>query len=160
MGQLEKMVNLLSDWLRLEQDLAKWLCGFSSKGLIYKNPHQCIVGFPSNGFRSDGMLTDNISLLAVEVEAAQTHPDTNVGKYWLLHEKKKYKKIVLLHIYTPEFNSYPCRKELAEFYAEKMRLEVPFEYIVLDHRKATEYISTLESMKGVISAKLHETFTR
>ena len=152
------MTKISSDWLKLEEDLTKWLRGYSSKQLIYKGPNQCIVGFPSNGFRSDGMLTDNNALLAIEVEATQTHPDTNVGKYWLLHKEKKYNKIILFHIYTPKFNSYGWRKKLAEFYAKKMREEVPIEYIILDYRAAAEYSSTLESIKNVISTKLHETF--
>ena len=104
------------------------------------------------------MLADNNTLLAVEVEASQTHPDTNVGKYWLLFEEKRYNKVVLFHIYTPKFNSYPWRKRLAEFYFGKMRPEVPLEYIVLDYRKATDYGSTLEAIKRLISVKLHEIF--
>ena len=152
------MTKISSDWLKLEEDLAKWLRGYSSKHLIYKGPNQCIVGFPSNGFRSDGMLTDNNTLLAIEVEVTQTHPDTNVGKYWLLYEIKKYNKIILFHIYTPKFNSYGWRIKLAEFLAEKMHAEVPIEYIILDYRTATKYGSSLESIKSEILAKLRETF--
>lgn len=146
------------DWSNLEKDLTKWLAGFSSQGLVYKNQYQSIAGLPSTAFQSDGMLTDGDTLLAIEVEATQSHPDTNVGKYWFLFENKKYKKIVLFHIYTPKFRSYGWRKQLAEFYADKMRREVPIEYIRLDRRKDTDYDSTLESIKKEIAAKLHETF--
>ena len=82
-------------WKNLEKDLCTWLKLLSSSELVYCNPYQAIIGFPPNGFRSDGMITDNRVLVALEVEAGQTHPDTNVGKYWLLYNVyRKYEKIL------------------------------------------------------------------
>jgi len=79
------------------------------------------------------MLANDHILVAIEVEAGQTHPDTNTGKYWLLNvEYKLYKKTVLFHIYTPDFRSYPWRKKLSEFYVKKMSSEVPVEYVPMD----------------------------
>ena len=77
----------MKKWLNFEKDLVDWLSHFSNENLKFRNSYQAIVGFPQDGFRSDGMLTDGNVLLAIEVEAGQTHPDTNVGKYWLLHSQ-------------------------------------------------------------------------
>lgn len=145
-------------WIQLESDLSKWLSKFSSEKIIYKNSHQAIVGFPSDGFRSDGMLTDDNILLAIEVEAGQTHPDTNTGKYWLLYNYKMYKKIVLFHIYTPKFDSYGWRKELAEFYIEQMKSEVPVEYKVIDCRNSDDYDKVLSELKKKIKRKIKKDF--
>ncbi|MBL0892160.1 MAG: hypothetical protein IBJ19_16335 [Gemmatimonadaceae bacterium] len=82
-------------------------------------------------------MTNGASLLAVEVEVKQTHPDTNVGKYWLLAEHRRYQHVVLLQVYTPGYNSYPWRKRLAEYYAIRMQRELPFEYHQLDLRTST-----------------------
>ena len=69
-----------SPWLDFESSLAGWMAKFANDKLAFKNGNQAIPGFPSNGFRADGLLTDGETLLAIEVEVAQTHPDTNVGK--------------------------------------------------------------------------------
>lgn len=66
-------------WTNLEKDLVDWLKIFSSDTLQFRNSYQATIGFPPDGFRSEGMLTDGITLLAVEVEAAQSHPDTKRG---------------------------------------------------------------------------------
>lgn len=150
-------------WKKLEDDLNKWLKTFAQRyGLTYRNPYQSVEGFPYDGFKSDGMLTDGRSLLVIEIEATQAHPDTNVAKYWLLQSRyKKFEKIVLLHIYTPKFDSYGWRKELARFCAEKMSNEgVPIEYIVLDCRekKPNEYVAVLGDVKRRIEEKAREVF--
>lgn len=103
----------MSVWKQLEHDLTQWLQACATDLIIYRNPNQAIAGFPSDGFRSDGMLTDGRTLIAIEVEAGQMHPDTNVGKYWLLHQAyRPYERIILFHIYTPDFNSYGWRLHL------------------------------------------------
>ena len=105
------------------------------------------------------MLTDGHVLMAIEVEAGQTHPDTNTGKYWLVHGKhKSYEKIVLFHVYTPEFSSYGWRKRLAEFYVERMRTEVPIEYLLLDYRTASDYNATLAEIKAAIRERIGKEF--
>jgi hypothetical protein len=112
----------MANWKQLEKDISKWLSTFASANIRFCNSHQAIAGFPSHGFRNDGMLANDRVLIAVEVEAGQMHPDTNVGKYWLLYaEYKQYQKIVLFHVYTPDFDSYDWRKKLGEFYARQMR---------------------------------------
>jgi hypothetical protein len=146
-------------WKELEQAVSLWLKTFSSDTLIFRGSYQAIYGFPFDGFRSDGMLTNGTSLVAIEVEAGQIHPDTNVGKYWLLHaEYKAYEKIVLFHIYTPYYNSYGWRKKLAAFYADKMGHEVPIEYIVLDYRSATDFEAVLSQVKATIGQTVVEMF--
>jgi hypothetical protein len=64
----------------------------------------------------------------------------------------------LFHIYTPDFKRYESRKELGEFYAQKMKAEVPIEYIPLDRRDATDYSATLAEVKSQIRAKIREKF--
>lgn len=147
-------------WTQLENALSRWLSTFSSEKIQFRNSHQAIIGFPSDGFRSDGMLANDEVLIAMEVEAGQTHPDTNTGKYWLLHTKReRYKKIILFHIYTPDFNSYGWRKELAEFYVEQMQKSgVPIEYILLDYRNANDYHQTLIELKQKIGKRVKEEF--
>ncbi len=144
----------MPNWSQFEKDISNWLSTFESATVKYKNSYQAIPGFPSDGFRSDGVLTDGKILIAVEVEAAQMHPDTNVGKYWLLKKYKCYQKIILFHIYTPRFNSYPWRKTLAEFYFSKMRSEFNIEYILLDYRQASDYGKTLKTIKTTISKRI------
>ncbi len=108
----------MANWKQLEKDLTTWLATYASSKLQYRNPYQAIIGFPSDGLRSDGMLTDGNKLLAIEVEAGQMHPDTNVGKYWFLYSQyKAYEQMTLCHIYTPDFNSYGWRKPMGELYA-------------------------------------------
>ena len=123
-----------SPWLKFEASVAKWMSQFEKQGLTFKSGHQAIPGFPSSGFRADGLLTNGKILLALEIEVKQTHPDTNVGKYWLLMQHQQYEKIILFHVYTPAYNSYGWRKTLAEFYASKMSVDIPFEYHVIDMR--------------------------
>ncbi len=45
-------------WIRLEQDITSWLSSYSSNSIEFRNSHQAIVGFPPDGPRSDGMLSD------------------------------------------------------------------------------------------------------
>jgi len=149
----------MNNWSKLEKDLVDWLSNFSNENLQFRNSFQTIVGFPSDGFRSDGMLTDGNVLLAIEVEAGQTHPDTNVGKYWLLHSQiKKYRKIILFHVYTPKFKSYPWRKRLGEFYIDRMRGEVPIEYIQMDMRNVQEYDEVLFEVQTAIQGHILKEF--
>jgi hypothetical protein len=130
----------MSDWFQLEQDLGNWLSTYGEGKLTYKNSYQAIFGFPSDGFRSDGMLTNGKVLIALEIEAGQMHPDTNVGKYWLLQSQDQaYEKIILFHVFTPRFDSYGWRKKLGEFYAKKMGAEIPFEYVLVDKRESVDY---------------------
>jgi hypothetical protein len=125
-------------WYSFEERLARWLSQRESSALQFRNGYQAIPGFPSDGFRADALLTDGRTLLALEIEFKQTHPDTNVGKYWLLADHKLYEKVILVHIFTPGYNSYPWRKTLGEFYADRMGKELPFEYIQLDLRSCTD----------------------
>ena len=125
--------------------------GFERPTLSFRAGWSAIPGFPTNGFRADGVLTNSRTLLALEVEVKQTHPDTNVGKYWLLTEHQKYERVVLFHVYTPAFNSYGWRKTLGEFYAKRMAMESQFEYVLLDLRGATDhtaaYAEVVETME-------------
>jgi hypothetical protein len=130
------MTKDFSPWLKFETSLATWMRQFKRPSLEFKSGRQAIPGFPSDGFRADGLLTNGKVLLALEVEVKQTHPDTNVGKYWLLSEYQQYEKVILFHVYTPAYNSYGWRKTLGEFYASKMGAEIPFEYHLLDVRDA------------------------
>ena len=152
----------MNTWSQLEKDLTAWLKSEAEgRNLIFRGANNAIVGFPYDGFRSDGMVTDGdrSTLLALEIEASQTHPDTNVGKYWLLtSEYPSYKRIVLFHVYTPAFNSYPWRKKLAEFYAERLTREFQFEYVVIDHRQTTDYQVVLEDVKTQVSARIEQEF--
>lgn len=143
------------NWSNLEADIVGWLEKNYSSRFQFKNSYQNIVGFPSDGFRSDGMLTDGRTLLAVEIEVGQTHPGTNTGKYWLLHKRyKQYQKIILFHIFTPLFNSYGWRKELAKFYVAEMKKEVPIEYILKDFRECIDYNEALSELKDAIQGKI------
>jgi len=133
-----------SPWLEFEASLADWMSAFMRPGLTFKSGRQAIPGFPPSGFRADGVLTNGNVLLALEVEVKQTHPDTNVGKYWLLSEHRPYEKVILFHVYTPAYNSYGWRKTLGEFYASKMTMELPFEYHLLDLRNTKNTETALE----------------
>ena len=151
----------MANWKQFEKDISEWLKTFESANVRFCNSHQAIAGFPSNGFRSDGMLANDRVLIAVEVEARQMHPDTNVGKYWLLYaEYKQYQKIVLFHVYTPDFDSYGWRKKLGRFYAEQMQGKVPIEYIPLDYtrRGSEDYSTTLGEVKAKIRARIEQEF--
>src|SRR5262245_22624576 len=92
-------------WASFEHDLAIWLQRFAMPGVQFCAGRTAIPGFPSDGFRADALLTDGRNLLAVEVEVRQTHPDTNVGKYWLLSRHHRYESVVLFHVYTPAYDS-------------------------------------------------------
>jgi hypothetical protein len=139
----------------MEKELSGWLKQGESETLIFRGSHEAIKGFPNGGFRSDGMLTDGRTLIAIEVEAGQTHPDTNVGKYWILYQNHfKYQNTILFHIYTPNFNSYGWRKNLAEFYSTKMKAEMPFEYVLKDYRQAKNFEDTVSKIKESINSRL------
>ncbi|MBI5945227.1 MAG: hypothetical protein HY864_12725 [Chloroflexi bacterium] len=149
----------MDSWFDLEKRIIDWLISFSSEKIQFRNSYQAIVGFPTSGFRSDGMLTDGKILFAVEVEAGQTHPDTNVGKYWFLHDEyPKYSKIILFHIYTPAFNSYESRRKLASFYAEKMKGSFPFDYKLFDCPKESSFEEAFRNVKSEIELTLNQNF--
>ncbi|WP_411331095.1 hypothetical protein [Desulfovibrio desulfuricans] len=98
-------------------------------------------------------------MLAIEVEAGQTHSDTNVGKYWFIQEQNPFKKIVLFHIYTPKHNSYPHRKELANFYSNRMKYNnIPIEYIPTTIENDKEYHEALDEAWEQISQKITSLF--
>jgi hypothetical protein len=145
-------------WLKFEAILATWMSTFERPSLAFKSGRQAIPGFPSSGFRADGLLTNGNVLLALEVEVKQTHPDTNVGKYWLLSEHQQYEKVILFHVYTPAYNSYGWRKTLGEFYASKMTLEIPFEYHVLDLRNAINIESAFEEVTKQLEERINVEF--
>ena len=131
---------------------------FSNKNLRFTNGYQAIPGFPSDGFRADGLLTDGRVVVALEVEVKQTHPDTNVGKYWLLNQYRAYQKVALFHVYTPAYNSYPWRLQLGEFYASKMAKEFPFEYELLDQRGAENIDSSFEVVTNILEQRIIQEF--
>jgi hypothetical protein len=131
-------------WLAFEAALANRVRQLAGAPLSFSAGRQRIPGYPGDGFRADAALTDGRSLLAIEVEARQSHPDTNVGKYWLLRDYKRYNHVALIHVYTPAYNSYGWRKALGEFYAKRMAAEGGFEYVLLDERRATDSAGVLE----------------
>jgi hypothetical protein len=145
-------------WLAFEDQLAARVRGLGRTGLQFAAGRQCIPGFPVDGFRADAALTDGRALLAVEVEVRQTHPDTNVGKYWLLSEYKKYDRIVLIHVYTPAYDSYGWRKTLGEFYAKRMKEAGEFEYVQLDERQAVDVAGATERVFARVSSLAVELF--
>lgn len=147
-------------WAHFEHDVASWVKGYARPGLTFCGGYQAIPGFPSDSFRADALLTDGRHLLAVEIEVCQTHPDTNVGKYWLLSRYKRYESIVLFHIYTPAFNSYPWRLELGRFYASHMASQLPFEYVLLDRRRDSDVESTFNDVTGLIRPRIEAMFAR
>lgn len=146
------------DWYLLERRIADWMRQRATAGLEFRNGNQAIPGFPSNGFRADALLTDGQSLVAVEVEVKQTHPDTNVGKYWLLAKHRPYRHVVLVHVFTPGYNSYPWRKSLGEFYAGRMQEELPFEYIQLDARSSADPEAVFADCIRVLELRLAVVF--
>ncbi|MDR2710328.1 MAG: hypothetical protein LBB65_03170 [Burkholderiales bacterium] len=145
---------ILDSWASFERNVATWVKSRVRPGIEFRNGYQAIPGFPSNRFRADALLTDGRSLLAVEVELKQANPDTNVGKYWLLSRYRQYDSVVLFHIFTPAYNSYPWRLDLGRFYAEKMQQELPFEYILMDHRKADNPEATLRQIQVAIESRI------
>lgn len=146
-------------WLQFESQLATWMKAFARDDLPFRAGYQSIPGFPSDGFRADALLTNGRVLLALEVEVRQSHPDTNVGKYWLLSEHHVYERVVLFHVYTPAYNSYGWRKTLGEFYAKKMTAELPFEYILLDHRTAKDTNAALKDVCAQLEPRIHKEFS-
>jgi hypothetical protein len=97
--------------------------------------------------------------LALEVEVRQTHPDTNVGKYWLLSEHCKYERVTLFHVYTPAYNSYGWRKALGEFYAGRMSAELPFEYVLLDKRSSYDAEVAFAEVCAVLDPRIRREFS-
>jgi hypothetical protein len=151
----------LGPWASFECDVAAWVKAHAKPGIEFRNGHQAIPGVPSDGFRADALLTDGRSLLAVEVELKQSHPDTNVGKYWFLaqSEYRQYDSVVLFHVYTPAYNSYPWRLQLGRFYADKMERELPFEYVLMDHRKASDPMETLQLVQEAVEPRIRQLFS-
>ena len=156
--QLGRDAMALNDWLQLEGDVCGYLKSLVRPGLSYSGPKQCIPGFPTNGFKSDGCLTDGKSLLALEIEAAQMHQDTNIGKYWLLQTVRPYERIALVHVFTPKFDSYAWRKQLGEFYVGQMPCSLPLDYIQLDRRKAMDYAAVLDEVKRIVDTQVARLF--
>jgi hypothetical protein len=66
--------------------------------------------------------------------------------------------VTLIHVYTPAYNSYPWRMRLGQFYAEKMKSELPFEYVLLDRRSATDITATFVEVKSIVAARITEEF--
>lgn len=157
-------------WSALEKELNGRLKEYADAHtrLTHRGPNESILTETAkgisctDGFRSDGLLRDGKHLLAIEVEVAQTHPDTNVGKYWYIQSQYQFEKIVLFHIYTPRYNSYPQRKALAAFYAEKMQNEgVQFEYIPITFKTScdiTEYNHVVGKVWASILNKISSLF--
>ena len=147
-------------WGDLATKLNEWLKGFAEQhGLMHRNQHQAIPGFPHNGFKSDGLVTDTDGrrIIAVEIEYGQTHPDTNVGKYWLLYEKRRYEKLVLIHVFLHYRRRH--RRDLAKFYVEKMiNSGVPIEYIVLDDICYENIDDVLSKIKSKIREEYENIF--
>lgn len=146
--------------MSFESSLAEWMSKFERPTLTFKSGRQAIPGFPYNAFRADGLLTNGNVLLALEVEGKQTHPDTNVGKYWLLSEYKQYEKVILFHVYTPAYNSYGWRKTLGEFYASKIMKELPFEYHVFDLRNAPDTESAFNEVAKKLCNRISIEFSK
>lgn len=145
-------------WSRFERDLAEWLRGYARQGLRFCAGRTTIPGFPAKGFHADALLTDSRRLLAVEVEIRQSHPETNVGKYWLLSGHCRYESIILFHIYTPTLDSCGRGMELGRRYAEKLAEELPFHYVVLDRRSARDPRATLEEVQSLIAQRIEREF--
>jgi hypothetical protein len=47
---------------------------------------------------------------------------------------------------------------LGQFYAEKMKSELPFEYVLLDRRSATDITATFVEVKSIVAARITEEF--
>lgn len=164
------MAIIPHSWSALEKELNDRLKIYADKhsNLAHRGPNQSILvetkdrARCTDGFRSDGLLRDSRNLLAIEVEVAQTHSDTNVGKYWFIQSQYQFEKIVLFHIYTPRHDSYPQRKKLAAFYAKKMQDEgVPFEYIPITFDSScdiAQYNHVVDDVWGRIANKINVLF--
>lgn len=157
-------MNQSINWSSLESSLTTLLCDYANERYLnYRGPKQSILTVDKDGascthcgLRSDGLLVDKEKLFALEVEAGQTHPDTNVGKYWQIQEKHPFQQIILFHVYTPMINSYGGRMALADFYAEKMSNDFNFIYIKQDRRNhdLSEYDAVLNEIWGDICSTL------
>jgi len=138
-----------ADWLKFEVALAGWMGQFRRPNLIFTSGRQTIPGLPPGSFRADALLTNQNTLLALEVEVRQTHPDTNVGKYWLLADHCQYEKMILVHVYTPAYDAYEWRKTLGAFFASKMTQALPFEYHLMDLRRKDGTVTTQTAFEEV-----------
>jgi hypothetical protein len=153
------MTSSPDNWLQFETRVSDWTQSSFAARLTCKHGRQAIPGYPSNGFRADALVTDGRVLIAIEIEVKQHHPDTNVGKYWLLAKHRQYERVILFHIYTPGYNSYPWRKTLAEFYAAKMVEELPFEYVLIDlRRKDTDIEAAFSQVTELITEHVQREF--
>jgi len=91
-------------------------------------------------FKADAKIELNDEIIFIEVEEAQTHPDTNVSKYWMYLQENPDKKIKLIQIFGRAFietvNNYASRKKLSEFIAKKIKgsFSENFEYVPINLR--------------------------
>jgi len=97
-------------WSQLEKDLVVWLrnesaaCGLTSRGSC-----DALIGCPCDGFQIDGMVTsdERPTLVALEIEAMQTHPNTSVAEYWqLASEFLKWDKTAVAEDYWKEYKPF------------------------------------------------------
>jgi hypothetical protein len=81
--------------------------------------------------------------LFIEIEEGQTHPDTNVTKYWNWMEKENIKdKIILIQVFGSKFydNNYRSRAILCDFIARKIKESNPnFLYISIPKETQHKY---------------------
>lgn len=144
---------LTTKWKPLEADLGealKKMCGRQSQ---FFGSHAGLPGLPRDAFQSDGLLASAHACLALEVECTQNHPDTNVSKYWLLLEtNSQLKQLVVVHVFTPAYTSYPWRMKLAEFIAGKLSEAHTFSYELCDHRSATDYATVRAAALAKLTA--------
>ncbi len=142
----------------MERALADWLKDRAGSDLRFGAGFTAIPGFKSDGFRADGILTDGRSLLGLEIECRQNHPDTNVGKFWLLQETRPYERMILIHLFTPAYDSYGSRLELCRFYAGKMKATFNFTYIMLDRRDATSFDVVFDEVVALLDEQCRSLF--
>ena len=89
-------------------------------------------------FKADIQINNDSELIFIEIKESQTHPDTNVSKYWVYLEGNLNKKVKLIQIFGRGFseteNNYTSRKKLSEFIAKKIKLAFPknFAYVPLN----------------------------
>ena len=88
-----------------------------------------------------GIKKKNGEIIAVEIEIGQTHPDTNVSKYWRMKYRfTKGKKLTLIQVFGPRYeNDYQSRTDLAEFIAKRM---------IQDYGKTFEYVRQERPFSG------------
>lgn len=126
----------------LERELTNLLKGMDEGS--YTSPSTAFPGQKvAMAFKSDGMLLTESRALVLEVEVGQTHPDTNVGKYWPLLEMEAdpLERLVLVHVIASR-RSNVSRLALAQFYVDKMKqsfgdrfryIRIPCDGQVLSH---------------------------